>query len=128
MMKRATILWMLLAITAGFGLFLLKYEVKSMEKLLTKINHSTLENLQALHVMKAEWGHLNRPSRLEDLGTRLLKFETVKPTEYVLIRDLPFSPQFKQGKRKKTQLAASKSNPPAVDHSPPLNAKNRRKQ
>ena len=92
---------MLLAITAGFGLFLLKYEVKSMEKLLTKINHSTLENLQALHVMKAEWGHLNRPSRLEDLGTRLLKFETVKPTEYVQIRDLPFRPQFKQGKREK---------------------------
>ena len=103
MMKRATVLWMLLAITAGFGLFLLKYEVKSMEKLLTEINHSTLKNLQELHVMKAEWGHLNRPSRLENLGTRLLKFETVKPTEYVRIQDIQFRPQFKQGNRGNTR-------------------------
>ena len=107
MMKRATILWMLLAITAGFGLFLLKYEVKSMEKLLTEINHSTIENLQALHVFKAEWGHLNRPSRLETLGTRLLKFKPVKPTEYVQIRDIPFRPQFQQGNRGTTQVNIS---------------------
>ena len=128
MMKRATILWMLLAITAGFGLFLLKYEVKSMEKLLTEINHSTIENLQAVHVIKAEWGHLNQPSRLETLGTGLLKFKPVKPTEYVQIRDIPFRPHFQQGNRGKTRLAVSKSNPPAVDQSPPLLAKNRRKQ
>ena len=128
MMKRATIFWMFLAITAGFGLFLLKYEVKSMEKLLTEINHSTIENLQAVHVIKAEWGHLNRPSRLETLGTSLLKFKPVKPTEYVQIRDIPFRPQFQQGNRGKTRLAVSKSNPPAVDQSPPLLAKNRRKQ
>ena len=41
MIKRATLIWMLLATAAGIGLFVLKYEVKSMEGQLATIHENT---------------------------------------------------------------------------------------
>ena len=77
MINRGALIWMVLAITAGTGLFLLKYEVRAMEEQLVQIKQQTLSNLEAVHVLKAEWSHLNHPTRLENLGRRLLSLEPV---------------------------------------------------
>ena len=68
MINRAALIWMVLAITSGTGLFLLKYEVRAMEDQLVQIKQQTLKNLEAVHVLKAEWSYLNHPTRLEDLA------------------------------------------------------------
>ncbi|MBK18558.1 MAG: hypothetical protein CMM52_06955 [Rhodospirillaceae bacterium] len=119
MIKRATMIWMLLAIAAGIGLFVLKYEVKSMEGELATIHQKTLDNLEAVHVLKAEWSYLNQPARLEDLGRRLLDLEPVKANQTIEIDDIPFRPVHESG---------ATSYPPAADQVPPLFAKTRRKQ
>jgi len=93
MINRGALVWMTLAITAGTGLFLLKYEVRAMEDQLVQIKQQTLKNLEAVHVLKAEWSHLNQPRRLEDLGRRLLALEPVSAQQSVTIDDIPMRPE-----------------------------------
>jgi hypothetical protein len=93
MINRAALIWMILAITAGTGLFLLKYEVRAMEDQLVQIKQQTLNNLESVHVLKAEWSHLNHPTRLEDLGRRLLSLEPVIAQQSANIADIPMRPE-----------------------------------
>lgn len=92
MINRGALIWMLLAITAGTGLFLLKYEVRAMEEQLVQIKQTTFSNLEAVHVLKAEWSHLNHPTRLENLGRRLLSLEPVTARQSAKISDIPMRP------------------------------------
>jgi len=93
MTNRATLLWMLLAVAAGLGLFVLKYEVQAMEERLVAINRQTLQDLESIHVLKAEWNYLNRPARLEELAGRLLSLEPVTAAQSVSIEDIPLHPE-----------------------------------
>ena len=127
MIKRATLIWMFLAIAAGTGLFVLKYKVKSIEGQLAAVHGKTLGNLEAVHVLKAEWSYLNQPAHLEDLGRRLLKLEPVKATQTIYIENIPFRPVGAgNGEAKNSSL--TNVHPPAADQVPPLFAKIRRKQ
>lgn len=120
MTSLATLVWMLLAIGAGLGLFVLKYEVQAMEERLVSINRQTLRDFESIHVLKAEWNYLNRPSRLEDLASRLLSLGPVTALQSVSIRDIPFRPN---GRRQTAPLAPL---PRVGDLPPPLLAKLRR--
>ena len=51
MIKRATLIWMLLATAAGIGLFVLKYEVKSMEGQLATIHENSIKNLELVKII-----------------------------------------------------------------------------
>lgn len=93
MINRPALIWMVLAITAGTSLFLLKYEVRAMEEQLVQIEKRTLTNLETVHVLKAEWSHLNQPERLEDLGQRLLSLTPVVAQQSATITDIPFRPE-----------------------------------
>ena len=93
MINRSALVWMTLAITAGTGLFMLKYEVRAMEERLIQIKQRTLSNLEMVHVLKAEWSHLNQPTRLEDLGRRLLSLEPVIAQQSASITDIPMRPE-----------------------------------
>jgi len=115
MTSRATWLWMLLAVAAGLGLFVLKYEVKAMEERLVTINDRTLRDLEAIHVLKAEWNYLNRPARLEELGERLLSLRPVTAAQSVAIDDIPMRPEIVRD-----------ATPPAGDPPPPTLATFRR--
>lgn len=129
MMQRGTIFWMLLAVAAGIGLFLLKYEVAEMEDRLAEVNRRTLVNLETVHVLKAEWSYLNRPGRLETLGRDLLSLEPVKPQQTLDIADIPLRPLPEIiTEIDNSPAAASLPIPPAVDQPPPLLAKFRRTQ
>lgn len=108
MIRGATFFWMVLAITAGISLFLLKDEVKAMEGELAAIQRDTLENLEAIHVLKAEWSYLNRPVRLEKLGRMLLKLAPPGPDQTISITDIPLRP------------LAPRNEPPAADQIPPV--------
>ena len=85
------------------------------------------DNLEAVHVLKAEWSYLNQPARLEDLGRRLLNLEPVKATQTISIEDIPFRP-VGAGNGVATNSSLTIHHPPAADQVPPLFAKIRRKQ
>jgi len=129
MISRATVIWMLLAIAAGACLFVLKYEVKSMEEELARINRDTLANLEAVHVLKAEWSYLNRPSRLEDLGRRLLALEPADVAQSTTIDDIPMrldpvssqpDPSPHDGPDARKPSGPVQQNSPAAGQVPPL--------
>jgi hypothetical protein len=92
MINRGAMIWMSLAIAAGAGLFMLKYEVRAMEDHLVQIERQTMQNLETIHVLKAEWSHLIQPTRLEDLGRRLLFLEPTSAQQTASITDIPMRP------------------------------------
>ena len=93
MINRCAMIWIVLAITAGTCMLLLKYEVLEMEEQMVQIKQQTLNNLESVHVLKAEWSHLNHPTRLEDLGRRLLSLEPINAQQSAKITDIPMRPQ-----------------------------------
>ena len=93
MMKPATLFWTVLAVCAGIALFIMKYEVGALEEQLGALNHDIAGNQQAVHVLKAEWSYLNRPARLEDLGSRLLKLKPLDGSQTGTIDDIPMRPE-----------------------------------
>jgi len=93
MISRAALLWMLLALGAGLGLFVVKYEVQAMEERLVAINRQTVEDIESLRVLKAEWSYLNQPARLERLARRLLDLKPVAADQSVSIAQIPMRPE-----------------------------------
>lgn len=75
MIRRSSAAWIILAAGLCTGVFLVKQQVKGLEARLGQLNDSILDDQQAIHVLRAEWSYLNQPSRLNDLGRRLLHLE-----------------------------------------------------
>ena len=89
MMKRATLLWALMAVAAGAGLLVMKYEIRGLEERLAGLNRDILRHQEAIHVLRAEWSFLNQPARLEDLARRLLRLEPSTADQPGRISDIP---------------------------------------
>jgi cell division protein FtsL len=78
MMRRTTVLFILLAAALSLALFSLKYEVQDLEDEFTVLNRSILAERRAMHVLKAEWSYLNDPARLGALAARHLGLRPVE--------------------------------------------------
>ena len=127
MIKRATLIWALLAMIAGAGLFVMKYQVQALEDRLVRINGDIAADQEAVHVLKAEWSYLNRPARLDDLGRRLLGLEPLTAQRIIRITDIPML----AGPMLAGPMLAgdtAQTPPPAADPMTPLFAKARRAQ
>jgi hypothetical protein len=69
------LLWVLSvggALGAAYGLYHLEHEVKTMERVLSKVEEGARRDSEAIQVLQAEWSYLNRPERLQELSTRHL--------------------------------------------------------
>ena len=89
MMRQTTIIAILLTSVMGVALFYLKHEVTNLEDELNQLNHSIIIEREAVHVLKAEWSHLNDLSRLRDLSIRYLDLRPTKPQQIKEARGLP---------------------------------------
>lgn len=88
-MNRATLLSFILAGALSLGLFFLKYEVHGLESELDGLRRAIIADRQALHVLKAEWSHLNDPHRLKGLAQRHLELVPVEPRQVGTLELLP---------------------------------------
>ena len=88
------ILITLLASSLGLTLFVVKYQVQDMEGVLVEYNQKITKNQEAIHVLKAEWSHLNQPARLRHLAQRYLGMVGVQSEQVGLAKD--FFPEFVQ--------------------------------
>lgn len=86
-----TFLWFVLVGAVGVFLFLLKYEVQSLETHLADLNSSIRSDQQSIHVLKAEWNHLNDPARLRKLSMRHIELKSILPSQLVSFSSLPFN-------------------------------------
>jgi hypothetical protein len=89
MVRHSTLLFMLLAGALSLALFVLKYQVQDLEDELMHLNRTIVSDTQAIHVLKAEWSHLNDPARLRALTERHLNLSPVRPVQLGSIEDLP---------------------------------------
>jgi len=92
--KTATLsLWVTLTCLVGFGMFVMKNQVQALESELNRINRSIQDDVKSIHVLKAEWSHLNSPSRLRQLATRHISLNQVRPEQIINYSALPFDYQ-----------------------------------
>lgn len=125
MMKRATLLWALMAVAAGAGLLVMKYEIRGLEERLAGLNRDILRDQEAIHVLRAEWSYLNQPARLEDLARRLLRLEPSTVDQTGRIAEIPM--RMEDDEVAPVALSpAVQTAPQAADRRPPLFAKMKR--
>ncbi len=93
LIRHTTVITLLLAGGLAGVLFSLKYEVQALESELKDLNRGIAADRDAIHVLKAEWSHLNEPSRLRDLSQRHLDLKPMRPSQFGNVEDIPYRAQ-----------------------------------
>ncbi|HCX14159.1 MAG TPA: hypothetical protein DGZ24_02435 [Rhodospirillaceae bacterium] len=89
-MKISTLMWLVLIITVGVSMFLLKYKVQALEEELVFKQVQIAKDRDAVRVLEAEWAYLNDPERLQRLSAEYLGFVSPKSDQIKTISALPF--------------------------------------
>lgn len=84
------LMWFGLVLGVATALFVLKYEVQSLEDTLAVRNATIDEHARAIRVLEAEWTFLNDPARLRRLGLEYLELAPVEPARIISIDAIPF--------------------------------------
>lgn len=96
-------LWVTLTCLVGFGMFVMKNQVQNLENELASINRNIEEDVKTIHILKAEWSHLNNPSRLRALATKHISLNQAKAEQIINYSALPFD--YEQGESGRRLLA-----------------------
>ena len=75
MKKSTTYTLSTVAAIMAVSLFHVKYKVLELEKERASVNKQIVSSQDAIHVLKAEWAHLNNPQKLSMLNARHLKLK-----------------------------------------------------
>ncbi len=89
MIRGATLLSMVGGALLAVFVFALKYEVQNLEHEFVQLNRSIDSERQAIHVLTAEWSHLNEPRRLRSLARDQLGLEPVGVGSLGTVEDVP---------------------------------------
>lgn len=84
------LIFLLCAMLSCSGMFVLKYQVLDKEQELASIQHKILQNQRTIHVLKAEWAHLNDPERLRTLIGEHTKLAVIKPTQIIALENVAY--------------------------------------
>lgn len=79
LMRHTTVLFLLLAGGLSLVLFSVKYQVQDMQDRRVELEHRLAQAYRDIHVLKAEWAHLNDPVRLMQLAEAHLELTPVRP-------------------------------------------------
>lgn len=66
-------------VVAMLALFIVKYEVRDLERAFAALDLERQRHVEAIRVLRSEWSYLNRPTRIADLAERYLTLEPVRP-------------------------------------------------
>lgn len=88
-MRLINIMWFGLVLVVAVAIFVLKYEVQTLEDDLAARQQEIQDHKQAIHVLKAEWTFLNDPTRLKRLGAEHLELAPADPSRIVAIDAVP---------------------------------------
>ena len=69
-------------------MFQLKYEVMRLEQHHRHIQASIGQTKESIHILKAEWAHLNDPSRLNRLCAQFLAISPIKGSQIIAVRQV----------------------------------------
>jgi len=87
-MRHTTLLFLLLAGAISVALFSVKYQVQDLADELGGLHRSINKEHKAIHVLNAEWSHLNNPERLGNLARRHLGMQPVDPARMTSFKNM----------------------------------------
>lgn len=96
MIRPGVLVWIGAIVLMAVTLFLITYEVQSVEKEIAALNREAVAEEEAIHVLRAEWSYLNRPERLASLAERHLGLQAVAPAQLIAARELDSPPASKR--------------------------------
>ncbi|MBI07300.1 MAG: hypothetical protein CMM54_10010 [Rhodospirillaceae bacterium] len=79
--RPALILWIGLPAIVTIALLMVSYEVQTLENELERLERHTITQQEKIHVLNAEWSHLNRPERLARLASKYLDLAPMTPRQ-----------------------------------------------
>ena len=82
--------WIVLVSFVATGMFVIKNEVISLENELKQINAQIVSDQKEIHVLKAEWTHLNDPERLRELSARYANLQPLRGDKIISFSAIPF--------------------------------------
>jgi cell division protein FtsL len=75
---------LLLLTSSAYILFKINHQVISLQRELKQTNKNILTEKENLHVLKAEWSFLTRPSRISKLAASELALQKVQPAKQII--------------------------------------------
>lgn len=89
MLKRPILTGIVLGIVIVTSMYRVKYEVGSLEVSMKRLTKEISQNKEAIHVLKAEWSHLNDPKRLQKLCAKYLPaLKPVHSKQLITLQDM----------------------------------------
>lgn len=89
-----SVLWLTLTCFVCFGTFVLKNRVHELEIELVRLNKGIQNDVKTIHVLKAEWSHLNSPARLRQLAEEHILLNKARPEQIINLSALPFAQEY----------------------------------
>lgn len=87
----------------GFGILVMKNQVQGLEKQLVVINKNIQDDIKTIHVLKAEWSHLNNPARLRKLAAKHISLNPIQAEQIINLSALPFEYEADESRRNLAQ-------------------------
>lgn len=91
--------FILLAMTSGISMFLLKYEVIREEETLYVLQRQIKEDRWEIHTLKADWAHLTDPPRLRTLVDTYTPLQKISSNQVISFEQIMFR-EIERPKRK----------------------------
>ncbi|MDD9992339.1 MAG: cell division protein FtsL [Rhodospirillales bacterium] len=92
MMRHLVLISIAAFVVAMLALFLVKHEVRGLERELAALEHERQSHVEAIRVLRSEWSYLTRPSRLASLAARHLPLEQVQASQVRWLLQRPVGP------------------------------------
>lgn len=110
----STVLCVILVAAMVFGVYLVKYQVQTLQQELASKQRELSGERESIHLLGAEWAYLTRPDRLEALQEKHLRLHLISSAQTVpvnaslpadaleeapIVRDVALHPDASQGVR-----------------------------
>ena len=89
MMRSATFGGLVIGSLLAVFVFAIKYEVQDLEVDVANLNRSIERERQSIHVLLAEWSHLNDPARIQELAREHLGLGGISAGQVAEIEQIP---------------------------------------
>ena len=103
MIRILNIVSFMMTIVLAVVLYNVKYDAQIYIKRIKVLKVELRQELETIHILRAEWSHLNQPDRLQKLATRYTRLVPLNANQIVTVNNLPDrrreNEEFNQSKR-----------------------------
>lgn len=87
--RHITAMAFLMSALLGGVIYQIKHKVLILETQMQNMNREIIRTNENIHILKAEWGYLNQPKRLQALSQKYLQLRSVASTQIASYKTFP---------------------------------------